>query len=213
VHQSRTTFVGSSSERSDPSCSPPPDKAGGPDKRRVDDRLPGRPSAAPGTTSSVEHMAVDQELVSVAVELVQARLPGQRWAGAAAMRLSDGSIATSTAPSVPNPAVETCHETGALCEAYKLNKQVRDSVCVVRSDQGGRFWILTPYEVCQERLFAYGPAVQVGVPHPEGAGALAIHATRRSADALVVQGVPQRQDRRVTNSVGRSAPAHRARIV
>ena len=83
------------------------------------------------------------------------------------MRLSDGSIVTSTAPSVPNLAVETCHETGAFCEAYKLNKQVRDSVCVIRSDQGGRFWILTPCGVCQERLFAYGPAVQVGVPHPE----------------------------------------------
>ncbi len=108
--------------------------------------------------------------MSAAVELVQVRLPGQQWAGAAAMRLSDGSIVTSTAPSVPNPAVETCHETGAFCEAYKLNQEVRDSVCVIRSDQGGRFWILTPCGVCQERLFAYGPAIQVGVPHPENRG-------------------------------------------
>ena len=108
--------------------------------------------------------------MSAAVELVQVRLPGQQWAGAAAMRLSDGSMVTSTAPSVPNPAVETCHETGAFCEAHKLNQEVRDSVCVIRSDQGGRFWILTPCGVCQERLFAYGPAIQVGVPHPENRG-------------------------------------------
>src|ERR1017187_2892500 len=76
------------------------------------------------------------------------------------MRLSDGSIVTSTAPSVPNPAVETCHETGAFCEAYKLNQEVRDSVCVIRSDQGGRFWILTPCGVCQER------AVRLRAWHP-----------------------------------------------
>jgi cytidine deaminase len=120
-----------------------------------------------GTTSSVEPVTVDQELVSAAVELVEVRLPGQPWAGTAAMRLSDGSIVTSTAPSVPNLSVEICHETGALCEAYKVNKPVRDSVCVVRSDQGGRFWILTPCGVCQERLFAYGPAIQVGVPSLE----------------------------------------------
>ena len=63
--------------------------------------------------------------MNAAVELVQVRLPGQQWAGAAAMRLSDGSIVTSTAPSVPNPAVETCHETGAFREAYKLNQEVR----------------------------------------------------------------------------------------
>src|ERR1035437_1493182 len=114
--------------------------------------------AALGTTSSVEHVSVDQKLVSAAVELVEVRLPGQQWAGAAPMRFSDGSIVTSTAPSVPNPSVEICHETGALCEAHKLHKPVRDWVCVIRSDHGGRFWILTPCGVCQERLFGYGPA-------------------------------------------------------
>src|ERR1039458_9172717 len=102
-----------------------------------EDRSPGRPRAAVGTVSRVQHVTVDQELVSAAVELVEVILPGQPWAGAAAMRLSDGSVVTSTAPSVPNLSVEICHETGALCEAYKLNKPVRDSVCVVRSDQGG----------------------------------------------------------------------------
>lgn len=38
-------------------------------------------------------------------------------AGDAAMRLADGSVLTSTAPHAVNPAVETCHETGVICEA------------------------------------------------------------------------------------------------
>lgn len=112
-------------------------------------------------------MTVDQELVDAAIDLVEARLPGQEWAGAAAMRLDDGATLTSTAPQVCNPAVETCHETGALCEAYKLERAVVASVCVTSSNQNGDFWILAPCGVCQERLFSHGPTVAVGVPEPE----------------------------------------------
>lgn len=57
------------------------------------------------------------------------------------MRLVDGTVITSIAPKVRNPAVETCHETGALCEAYKLDKDVVASVCVIRSSTRGDFWI------------------------------------------------------------------------
>lgn len=104
--------------------------------------------------------------MDAAIHLIEARLPGQEWAGAAAIRLDDGSVLTSTAPKALNPAVELCHETGALCEAYKLGRSVVASVCVIRSDQHGAFWILAPCGVCQERLFAHGPAVAVAVPHP-----------------------------------------------
>jgi cytidine deaminase len=112
-------------------------------------------------------MAIDQELVDAAVNLVEARLPQVEWAGGAAMRLHDGTIVTSLAPKARNPAVETCHETGALCEAYKLDKNVVASVCVIRSSPSGDFWILTPCGVCQERLFSYGPAVEVAVPEAD----------------------------------------------
>lgn len=111
-------------------------------------------------------MSVDQELVDAAVALVEARFPGEKWAGGAAMRLEDGTIVTSTAPKAVNPSVEVCHETGALCEAYKLDQAVVASVCVIRSDQDAAFWILTPCGVCQERLFSWGPAVSVGVTKP-----------------------------------------------
>jgi hypothetical protein len=50
-------------------------------------------------------MAVDQELVDAAIGLARTRFPGQDWSGAAALRLDDGAIVTSTAPEFPNDAV------------------------------------------------------------------------------------------------------------
>lgn len=111
-------------------------------------------------------MAVDQELVDAAIELARTRFPGQDWAGAAAMRLDDGTILTSTAPEAPNSAVSLCHETGAICEAHKRGRRVMASVCVTAADGGRGYWVLAPCGVCQERLFAYGPDVQVAVAEP-----------------------------------------------
>ncbi|MEU0409082.1 cytidine deaminase [Streptomyces griseorubiginosus] len=111
-------------------------------------------------------MAVDQELVDAAIGLARDRFPGQDWSGAAALRLDDGTVLTSTAPDAPNSAVGLCHETGAICEAFKLGRRVVASVCVTAADRGRGYWILAPCGVCQERLFAYGPDVEVGVPEP-----------------------------------------------
>ncbi|MFD7735636.1 cytidine deaminase [Kitasatospora phosalacinea] len=112
-------------------------------------------------------MAIDRALVDAATELTRRRFPGQDWAGAAALRLDDGTVLTSTAPEAPNGAVQLCHETGALCEAFKLGRRVVASVCVTAADGGRGFWVLAPCGVCQERLFAHGPDVEVGVPLPE----------------------------------------------
>jgi len=114
-------------------------------------------------------MAVDQELVDAAIELARTRFPGQDWSGAAALRLDDGAILTSTAPEAPNSAVSLCHETGAICEAFKRGRRVVASVCVTAAaaDAGRGYWVLAPCGVCQERLFAYGPDVEVAVPEPE----------------------------------------------
>ncbi|MFF7987944.1 cytidine deaminase [Streptomyces sp. NPDC007901] len=111
-------------------------------------------------------MSVDQELVNAAIELTRTRFPGQDWSGAAALRLDDGEILTSTAPDVPNSAVNLCHETGAICEAFKRGRRVVASVCVTAADGDRGYWILAPCGVCQERLFAYGPDVEVAVPEP-----------------------------------------------
>ena len=118
----------------------------------------------PGSAPS---FAVDQELVDAAIALVHARFDESgAEAGAAAMRLSDGAIVTSVAPAALNSAVELCHETGALCEAYKRGLDVVASVCVTRLEDRRDLWILSPCGVCQERLLVYGPDVAVGVPAP-----------------------------------------------
>lgn len=38
------------------------------------------------------------------------------------------------------------------------------SVCVTAADGDRGYWVLAPCGVCQERLFAYGPGVEVAVP-------------------------------------------------
>lgn len=110
---------------------------------------------------------MDDELVSAAVALVTKRFGQRAWAGAAAMRLDDGSILTSTAPDALNDAVALCHETGALCEAFKLDRRVVASVCVTQRSPED-FLVLAPCGVCQERLFLHGPDVEVGVGLPDG---------------------------------------------
>lgn len=109
---------------------------------------------------------VEQDLVDAAIALTRSRFPGEASAGAAALRLDDGTVLTSTAPSAPNAAVQLCHETGAICEAHKRGRRVVASVCVTAADEGREFWVLAPCGVCQERLFAYGPDVEVAVPDP-----------------------------------------------
>ncbi|GAA1952268.1 cytidine deaminase [Kitasatospora viridis] len=111
-------------------------------------------------------MAVDQQLVEAATALARTRSDGQDWSGAAALRLDDGTVLTSIAPHFPNNAVQLCHETGAICEAFKLGRRVVASVCVTAADGDRGYWVLAPCGVCQERLLAHGPDVEVGVPVP-----------------------------------------------
>ena len=115
-------------------------------------------------------MRLDQRLIDTAVAFVNARFPGEGWAGCAAMYTEDGQVLVSTAPETLNDSVALCHETGAICEAHKLDKRVTASVCVSRDDQG-RFHILTPCGVCQERLMVWGDDVEVAVPKPEDSAA------------------------------------------
>ena len=108
-------------------------------------------------------MKLDSKLVEAAKTFVQSRFPKEEWAGAAAMYTEDGQILISTAPETVNSSVELCHETGAICEAHKLNKRITASVCVSR-DEKGLFQILTPCGVCQERLLFWGHNVEAAVP-------------------------------------------------
>lgn len=111
-------------------------------------------------------MQVDQRLVDAAIRQALERWPDEE-AGAAAAYTADGRILTSVYVETPNMAVNLCHETGAICEAHKLNVAIATSVCVSRESKDAPFLILTPCGVCQERLAYWGGEVQVGVPQPD----------------------------------------------
>lgn len=110
-------------------------------------------------------MQLDQELVDAATELARKRWP-TGWGGAAAMYTEDGRLLTSVFAESPNDAAGLCHETGAICEAHKLDAKITASVCVSRDSHEEPFVILTACGVCQERLAFWGGDVEIAVPHP-----------------------------------------------
>ena len=80
-------------------------------------------------------MKVDDNLVNAAIEFVKNRFPSG-VEGASAMYLEDGTVLISTAPEVVNDSVALCHETGAICEAYKQNMKIVATACVARDEKG-----------------------------------------------------------------------------
>jgi cytidine deaminase len=112
-------------------------------------------------------MNIEQTLFKAAVALIEKRYP-TGWGGAAAMYTKSGEILTSVSPEIINASTELCIETGAILEAHKLDTEVTHSICVVRDDENSDYKVLTPCGICQERLFYWGPQVQVGIYHSEG---------------------------------------------
>ena len=108
-------------------------------------------------------MKVDQKLFDSVVAFIEQRFGKNSDEGAAAIYTESGKIIISTAPETLNDSVSLCHETGAYCEAYKINEKVVASICVHQNKDGSNI-VLTPCGVCQERLFIYGDDVEVGVP-------------------------------------------------
>jgi cytidine deaminase len=111
-------------------------------------------------------VVVDDRLVAAAIAQMEARQEPGREGGAAAMYLDDGEIVTSIAFDPPNLYAGLCHETGALLEAHRRGRSVTASVCVCRPAGSEEILILPPCGVCQERLLAWGRAVEVAVADP-----------------------------------------------
>ena len=111
-------------------------------------------------------MRLDQGLVDAARELLERRFPGEEGIAAAAYT-EDGDVLTGVffEPEWGNGML--CAETGAICEAEKLGKKITASVCVSRLSGTDPVLILTRCGICQERLFHWGPEVEVAVPHPD----------------------------------------------
>lgn len=110
-------------------------------------------------------MHLDQELIDAAIEQMESRFP-QRHGGAAALRTSDGRILTSVGLETGNETVNLCYETGAICEAFRLDLQVVASACVSREIEPHETIILPACGVCQERLMIWGPEVEIATPIP-----------------------------------------------
>ncbi len=110
-------------------------------------------------------MKLDQALVDAAIELLEQRFPGTDGI-AAAMYTEDGDVLTSVFFQPEWGGGGLCAETGAICEAAKLNKRIAASVCVSRLSGDSPVVVLTPCGICQERLFHWGEDVEVAVPDP-----------------------------------------------
>jgi cytidine deaminase len=111
-------------------------------------------------------MNADQRLVDAAIDQMNRRWPAAEDGGAAAVYLADGQILTSVCLDNLNGGVSLCHETGAICQAYTLDKRLTASVCVTRSAGSDEITVLAPFGICQERLALWGPEVSVGVGDP-----------------------------------------------
>ncbi len=109
---------------------------------------------------------IENEMLNIAVEFLNRRF-GNRAGGVAVMRTESGEYLTSVSPDVPNASVELCAETGAICDAHKLNVRVTHSLCLMRDTDNGEPKILTPCGVCQERLFYWGGNVLCAITNPE----------------------------------------------
>ena len=105
---------------------------------------------------------VEKKMFDIAVELIGKRYP-KGWGGAGVIRTEDDMYFTSIWLDNINESVSICIETGAMCEAYKYDKRVTHSLCVVRSDEKSNYEILSPCGVCRERLRFWGDNVMVGV--------------------------------------------------
>jgi cytidine deaminase len=110
---------------------------------------------------------VDQALVDAAIALIHQRFEITEMAGAAAMYTSHGDLLSSTYKYTENGNAIVCYETGAICDAHKFGHTITASACVVRMPSSDRFLIVAPCGICQERLFRWGPEVEIAMPSPD----------------------------------------------
>lgn len=105
---------------------------------------------------------MEQILYDQVTKFIEERYP-VGWGGAAIMKTEQGSYLLSVALESANGSAGLCMETGAMCEAQRLNEKITHSLCVTRDDEKSPFKVLTPCGICQERLSYWGDDVLVGI--------------------------------------------------
>lgn len=111
-------------------------------------------------------MNIEKEMYEIACNFLDERYGKNNEGGVAVLRIENGKYLISVWPVVNNSCADLCAETGAICEAHKLNKKVTHSICVCR-DQDGPNEILTPCGICQERLYYWGSDVKCAITNKE----------------------------------------------
>ena len=109
---------------------------------------------------------IEQEMFETAINFLNERY-GNNAGGVGVVRIDNGKYLISVWNETLNSAVDLCAETGAILEAHKLNKKITHSLCVVRTEDGGKPTILTPCGVCQERLYYFGGEVMCAISNKE----------------------------------------------
>ena len=108
-------------------------------------------------------MNIEKEMFNKAVEFLEERYGKDKAGGVAVLRIENGEYLISVWPECDNSSAGLCAETGAICEAHKLNKKVTHSLCVCRQKDGENYEILSPCGICQERLFYWGKDVKCAI--------------------------------------------------
>ena len=107
-------------------------------------------------------MNIENIMYNLAVDFLDKRY-GNKAGGVAVLRIETNEYLISVWPEAPNSCVDLCAETGAICEAHKLNKKITHSLCVCRQHDNEMFEILSPCGVCQERLYYWGENVKCAI--------------------------------------------------
>ena len=104
-----------------------------------------------------------EEMFDKALKFLEKRYGKNKAGGVAILRLEGGKYLISVWPESPNESVTLCAETGAICEAHKINKKVTHSLCLCRQKDNENYEVLSPCGVCQERLFFWGEDLKCAI--------------------------------------------------
>ena len=108
-------------------------------------------------------MEIENDMFNRAVNFLIERYGQNKAGGVAVLRIESGEFLISVWPEVNNSSANLCAETGAICEAHKLNKKVTHSLCICKQEDNKDYEIVSPCGICQERLFYWGSDVQCAI--------------------------------------------------
>jgi cytidine deaminase len=109
-------------------------------------------------------MIVDQKLIDATITFLCNRFGNEDDAIASGAYFENGAMHYGVSTDAPLASAWLCAETGAICEAQKLNLKLTASVCIYRKTVNDPIQFLSPCGICQERLIFFGKETSIGIP-------------------------------------------------